>query len=192
MEQFLEIETLHVRITKQGLKVEKLEEEIKLVYSSMYLIAHEKKGQKGEHYHIVLQTQKTKPEFIKFIKESLKLTGNKEYSVTTVRSKNQVMKYLLKDDDDVRSVGIPEAVLKLMKLCSNKKGTKNLMIELNLLEEKYLGYDISSKSFGIQFINLKISYGQNLYGNHIKAYLIKMELKKYPDRVEQYYNDLMR
>ncbi len=192
MDKFLGIETLHIRITKYGLTMDKIEEEIKKIYSTMYLIAQEKKGQKGEHFHIVMQTQTNLKELKIKIKDIFALTGNKEYSVTIVRSKNQVIKYLLKDDDAIRSVGIPEDVLILMKACSNKKGKKNLMIELNVLEEKYLGNELTSKSFGISFIELKIDYGQNLYGNHIKAYLTKMELKKHPDRIGAYYSNLMR
>lgn len=192
MDKFLEIETLHIRITKTTLSMDKIEEEMKKLSSGMYLIAHEKKGKKGEHFHIVIQTQKTKKELTTVIKLKFELSGNKEYSVTIVRNKNQVIKYLLKDDDTTRSQGLSEEVLELMKKCSNKKGVKNLMEELNVLEEKYLGFELGTESFGIAFIKLKISYGQNLYGNHIKAYLKKMELKKNPDRITGYYRDLMR
>lgn len=190
MEAFLKIETLHLRITKQGITMDSLEDYIRTL-AVMYLIAQEKKGKKGEHFHTVIQTQKTKKEFVELIQKKFNLKGNKEYSVTTVRNQNQVMKYLLKDDDATRSSGIPKEVLELMKKCSNKKGTKNLMVELNILEEKYLGFDLTNESFGIKFIQLKIAYGQNLYGNHIKAYLMKMKLKKYPSEISVYYNQLM-
>ena len=58
-------------------------------------------------------------------------------------------------------------------------------VELHKLEEEYFASEHNPiRTFAKNFVKLKISYGQNIYGNHIKAYILKIKFKKDPSFID--------
>lgn len=193
MESFLNIEKVHLRITKQipYNSVKKFLDE----NSMRYILTIEKEPK--VHYHILLEYQEEDKNHNKLryqLKKVLSVAGNKDYSLSTVRNKNQLMKYILKEGNEYSVKDIPDEIIKLMKKCSNKKGKRNFAIELAELEERFLSDStfMSLTTFAEKLVLLKVSYGQSLYSNHIKAYLSKMRIKKNPREVKNYVDNLLR
>lgn len=194
MNKFLELKTLHIRMTTNK-TIKDIETFILTLTPLTYLISQEGFKEDHTHYHILVQSQSkddnSNTRLRKAINTKLGLKGNGQFSISTVRNEKQLMKYILKDGGPIARKGIPDEVIEVMKKCSSKKGTKNLSADLSILEEKYFQGIYSFNKFGEEYIKLKIAYNQNLYSNHIKAYLTKMELKKEPERIRQYVLDIM-
>lgn len=182
MEKFLGIEWYHIRITKMT-ELEKIEEFVnKELKINVYLISKETLPQ--IHFHICIKTQIKEKTLREVLKKS-EYGGRCKYYLKPSVNPKQMLKYTLKDGDFVYK-GIGNEEIEILKKCSNKKGLDKFGIELQIIEEEFLTGKYSFTDFGTKFVELKISYGQNLYSSHIKAYLQKMRFKKNPDYIHQY------
>lgn len=187
MDKFLGNNYWHTRITK-NVELTEIETFIKTI-TKTYLICKETLPR--VHFHCCIQTQLSEKELRALILKS-SYGGRGQYQLTVAKNVKQMKKYILKDGDYVYG-NMNEKEIETLRKCSNKKGLDNFGKELQLLEEKYLGTDNHMFSqFAFNFVKLKISYGQNLYGNHIKAYLNKMRCKRDPNYIREYVNELMR
>lgn len=186
MENFLGIDWYHIRITTLD-TLDNMETFVKTL-SSVYLISNETIPR--NHYHICIKTQRSLETLRKLVKSSI-YSGRNNYYLKPSTNSKQMLKYTLKDGNYVFK-NIDEKWLETLRKCSNKKGLDKFGIELQTLEENFLGNSITFTQFGRSFIKLKIDYGQNLYGNHIKAYLTKMKCKKDPTYINEYFAELMR
>ena len=127
-----------------------------------------------------------------WLKKELGLNGNKDYSISRVRNLRDCAKYIIKEDLEYIVKRFDKEWLSDLKLTTFNKDKKELMLEIDELAIKYIKDTRYSadKDFGEKFILLKVKYNQNLYMSHIKAYLLKMRIKKDPKRVGEIY-DLM-
>lgn len=186
MEEFLGIHTVHLRLTTKD-DFKKIEDFIKGI-SKTYLLSQEDPGE-HQHYHVLLQyqdTSKSNDKLRYMINSKLKLKGNGKYSISTVRNRRQLMKYILKDGGKYSSSNIPEEVLTLCKMSSNKKGKKSFAEDLAKVEDMYYSDEIGYTEFKEKFIQLKIDYGQSLYISHIQAYCYKVRCKKSKSFVREF------
>lgn len=185
MENFLNINKIHLRITTNN----PMDQIIEIVsgFSNTYLISQEDPGV-HQHYHILMEYQ-TNDNHNK-LRYALKKSGYGgvgKYSISQVRSKANLMKYLLKDGGLYVSQNIPESVITLMKKCAFKKSSKGAYSrDLLNLEQKYLGKEIVFRQFEKEYIKLKVSYNQNLYPSHIKGYLYLIQAKNDPEYIDVY------
>lgn len=197
MEKYLGIDlyqiVLHDRENKYSMKdiIDFVEQKLE---SSYYLITQEKE-ESNKHYHIMVRTQVNKKDkanrpIRKLIKE-LGITGTGNSGTSLVRSKNQMMKYILKDDGEVHYRGIDEKTIKLMKKLSVKKGDFNK--RKFELEEKYMGdINMSFKAYAREYIKLELEYGHNMRSSSQKPYLLKIYLKKNPDKIPEYIDNMFK
>lgn len=189
MEKFLGINWYHIRITRDVELVE-IEGFIKQNYSTAwsYLISKETLPQ--THFHICLQIEGEMEKLREKIKVS-KYGGRCKYYFKRADNVKQMLKYTLKDGDYV-SKGIEPKYIELLKKTSVKKGLDKFGQQLQTLEEDFMSDKIRFEKFGEEFVKLKISYGQNLYSSHIKAYLQKMKFRKNPEYIKQYISEMFR
>lgn len=187
MEAFLKLKTIHLRITT-NYEMDTITEFLN-PFAITYLVSQEDPGI-HQHYHILLQYQDDDSRHNKLrykIKDQLKLTGNGSYSISTVKSPKQLMKYIVKDNGLIKNKGVPDEVIELMKLCSTKKGKKSFNEELAILEQSYFeAKHMFFDKFAQDVVSLKIKYGHNLYSNQIKAYLLRIKMKKNPMEIQNY------
>lgn len=191
MEKFLQIQKIHLRITTQS-SMEQVKDFVER-YTKTYLISHED-PEEHSHFHILMEYQNLDDKKHSKLRYDLKKSfgkGNGVYSISTVRNKNQLMKYVLKDDGKICYKNIDAELIKTMKRCSNKKGKNNFVAELNVLEEKLISMEITSREFKKRFVLLKVTYGQNLYPNHIRAYFHKMMIKRDPEYINQFIEEFL-
>lgn len=184
LDSFLGSESFHIRLTLKS-NLDTIQSFVNKI-GSKYIICDEL-----THYHIYLQTQTTKKEIIIKIKEQLNLKGNEQFSVVVVKNKQSMKKYILKDGRYVFR-NFTDKEIEILRKLSFKKGIDKLKISLDKFEEDYYSGEIVFTTFACKYINLKIEYGQNIYGNHIKAYLNRIKMKKNPSYVREYVEELMR
>lgn len=185
LNSFLGLETFHIRLTLKS-ELENIIDFIETSITKKYIICDEL-----THYHCLAETQMSKKEIVRVIKEKLNLKGNADFSVIKAKSKQQLKKYILKDGN-YKYKGFTDEEIKLLRKQSFKKGIDKLQIVLEGYEIEYYNGDISFTQFGERYIQLKIEYNQNIHGNHVKAYLTKIKMKKNPDCIREYISDLMR
>lgn len=189
MENFLGINWYHIRITKD-VELEDIEKFVKENYPLAWSYIISKETLPRTHFHICLKVEGKMEELREKIKKSI-YGGRCNYYFKPSKNVKQMLKYTLKDGDYVYK-GIEEKEIELLKKTSNKKGLDKFGVDLTNLEEQYLGDKIRFKEFGIRFVKLKISYGQNLYSSHIKAYLQKMKFKKEPEYIGEFIDEMFR
>lgn len=148
------------------------------------------------HQHIMLVT-KPKDEWMKgsihkklrdWVKKTFNVQGNGQYSIKYAKNEKQLSKYVVKDGD-YKSVGFSDKELALFLLCSNKKGLSNLKVELNKIEASFFSDEIDIVELYALFVKIKIKYGQNIYPNHMDAYVMKIYFKKYPALINTFVSD---
>lgn len=177
------METYHLRLTTE-LDYDRIEEFIQSV-TQKYILAHE-----DGHYHAVILINKKEKSAIKErINKELDIHGNKGYSMTLAKSINDLSAYVTKDGD-IRYLGYTFLEISAFKKMSYKKG--GMSDEIKELERKYVMDELNDSEFGISYINLLVRYDKNLHGNQIKAYLLKMRVKKNPGSSRDIYENLMR
>lgn len=161
-------------------KIEKFVEDL----SAKYLICREE-----GHYHVAFSPIKSKKEIRTMINEILELHGNKDFSFVEARNEAKLLQYICKEGN-VRYKGYNFLEIEAFKKLSYKK---NLMGEaVQNLEKEYVMGMLSDEDFGMRYINLLVDYDRNLHGNQIKAYLLKMKVKKDPNSSLDIYRNLMR
>lgn len=166
----------HLRINTME-KKEVIIKDILEAFTDTYLIAFE-----VTHYHILFKTTcgtLCKRESIarKTIK-AFGLVGNEQYSLKLCRNIDQTAKYICKCGEYTFK-GYPEAYIARMAKCSFKKGKAEFSKELRKLEEEYITDLINLCQFTNLFVKLKVSYGHNLYGRQIEAYIKTMKCRKH-------------
>lgn len=184
MNKFLGIDNYHIRLT-----IDNTLEHVKTVINKIgvkWIISHE-----VTHFHCLVQTQKKKKDITDIIKKELEIKGNEKFSVVPVRKLSQMKKYILKDGF-YEYQGYDEKEIEILMLCSNKKGMDKISTEIQELEEEFMSGNILFLRFCEKYVKIKIDYGQNIYGNHIKAYCYKMRMKKSPDFIRSYVSNLMQ
>ena len=142
------------------------------------------------HYHVFIKTSMLEKQIRSIIKEDKDIKGNRSYSLAVAKEERQLMKYVLKDGKYVFK-GIPEEEIELLQKCSYKKGKKSFAKDLDLLEEKFYNNKIGNLLFIEELLQLKVSYGQNIYDNQIINYVKKCHMKKDGNYLEQYSNYLI-
>jgi len=186
MDDFLDIRKLHIRLTT-NLDMDTIENFIMKI-SNTYLISQEDPGT-HQHYHILVEYQDPDPR-CNDLRYKLKKelgTSKWEYSISTVKSKATLMKYILKDNGVIRKSNIPDKVIHLMKKCSYKKAHKGkFAADLLHLEQLYIAHEYAESKFRAEVILLKISYNQNIYVSHLQAYFNKLRLKKRPSEINAF------
>lgn len=179
MDQFLNLSLLHVRVTTD----KTLDEVVSLICLDplKYIVSQEGFKESHLHYHALIQTQD-----VEAIRRSLKsagITGNKCYSISTVRNERQLSKYILKEDGPYKYKGFTQEQIDLFKKCSTLKGKKGFADALTPLEDSYIAGSLDLDTFIYKFLELKVSYGQNIYPSHIQAYFMKMRMRKDPSYI---------
>lgn len=184
MENFLGINKWHIRLTMDS-NLETVEKQIRTL-TKTYIICDE-----ISHYHCYCIIQMKKPELITHIKTLFNVKAEK-YSCVLVRKPKQMKKYILKDGNYAYN-GFTDDEIQILRKCSNKKGTDKFKKELDILEEEYFTSKYNTiHTFATKYVQLKINYGQNIYGNHIKAYILKIKFKKNPLEIHNYVDELLR
>ncbi len=125
-------------------------------------------GFEVSHLHVYIELAKLQwydkvkdSKISKWIKESFDVKGS-QYSVSKVRKKKQVKKYILKDGEYFAQGFSPEELLPFYKV-SNKKGLNNMGLALADLEMDYMSDKIDNVTFYEKYVKLKVDYGQNIY-----------------------------
>lgn len=111
-----------------------------------------------------------------WVKESFSVKGNGEYSIKLARNKKQLKKYVLKEGD-YEYKGFTEEELKNYQKASNKKGLDKISKEIQENEMMYFQGKITIEEFYERYVDIKVSYGQNIYWNHMDAYVQKIKFK---------------
>ncbi|WP_042892197.1 hypothetical protein, partial [Anaplasma marginale] len=105
---------------------------------------------------------------------------------------NQLSKYILKDGNEMKYKNIPKESIQLFIKCSSIKKDK-YKEKIQKLEEEYISGEIDDKLFGVNYICLlSDSCNKGLYTNHIRAYLLKMKVKKDSSFSNLLYDEIMR
>ena len=100
-------------------------------------------------------------------------------------------KYILKDGN-FRFRGYTEQEIKILRLCSNKKGMDKYSDELSVLEENfYSDKSITLESYMVSVVNLQLSYGMKPVRNRLQSYARYVEMKRSPARVRSYVRELL-
>lgn len=192
MESFLDIRKIHVRITTT-LSMDIIQDFVRS-FTTTYLISQEDPGV-HQHYHILMEYQESDPKHNKLrysLKTKLGLNGNGSYSISTVRSRSNLMKYILKDDGVFVKSNIPDEVISLMKRCSYKKShDKKFSRDLLTIEEDYICSKLTLNQFKKAVLKLKVSYNQNLYPSHLKAYFYKLRCKKDDEYYDEFISEFL-
>lgn len=184
LESFLGLESFHIRLTLQS-DLDKIKKFIETI-TKKYIICDEL-----THYHCYAVTQMVKKEIVREVKNKLQLKGNEQFSVIKVKNKNQMKKYILKDGNYIYK-GFSENEIEILRKLSFKKGIDKFQTQLETLEQQFYEKQIGFSKFGELYVQLKIDYGQKLYGNHIKAYLNRVRMKQNPEYIREYISELMR
>lgn len=172
----------HLRLTTD-MDFDKIEEFVQKI-SSKYLLCQEE----GHYHAVVLLMLKTK-EVREMIKIDLGLKGNACYSLKEAQSLNDLCQYVCKQGN-VRYLGYTFIeVNAFKKLAYKKDGMKEV---LKKLEMDYVSDNLSDREFGEAYIKLLVEHDKNLHGNQIKAYLLKMRVKKNPNSSREIYENFMR
>lgn len=142
--------------------------------SSYYMICQEKE-ESNKHYHLMVETNVSQTDSqnrpIRKLLNEFGVSGKGNLSTSKVKDKKQMMKYLLKDDGELRTRNVPESDINLFRKLSYKKGDFNKSKQL--LEEQFMSDpSMSIYQFTDNFVNLKIDYHQNLNGARIKDYAL--------------------
>jgi hypothetical protein len=184
MDKFCNIGVYHLRLTTD-LEFDLIEGFVK-ERSDQYIISHE-----VSHYHCYLVTDVTRKDLRSAVNEVLKLKGNGQFSIADVRKPQQMKKYILKDGN-FRFRGYTEQEIKILRLCSNKKGMDKYSDELSVLEENfYSDKSITLESYMVSVVNLQLSYGMKPVRNRLQSYARYVEMKRSPARVRSYVRELL-
>lgn len=157
---------------------------------SRVLLSLEKSG--GEHIHGHLSmdniwaTPKDAKDFITgFIKKIYPdAKGNKCLYVKEVLKKKRNIQYVLKEGTYLYR-GFSQKFIETMDKCSLKKERLKEKILEN--EENLLSKRIDYHRFCINYIQIKVDHGQNLYNNHIKAYFNRFDIISGNTTAAEYY-----
>jgi hypothetical protein len=182
---FLGLDSFHIRLTLKS-DLDTIQKFIEKSITTKYILCDEL-----THYHCYAVTQKLKKEIVVAIKSELKLKGNADFSVIKVKNKNQMKKYIMKDGNFIYK-NFDEKEINILRKLSFKKGIDKLQTELEKYEQQLYEKEITFTRFAELYIKLKIDYNQNIYGNHIKAYLTKIKMKNDPTYIKEYVSELMR
>lgn len=175
MDRFVDTTAFHLRLTINE-ELENIQSYVKEI-TDKYIICSE-----VGHFHCYIETNKTREEISKTLKETFKVSGNKGYSLTHVRSKRQMKKYILKDGFYVHS-GYTDKEIECLRKLSVKKFGDEYQNRLADLEDKLLSTDYRTmgtkyefKKFIENFMILRAEYG-NLRKCDIEGYINRMYIK---------------
>lgn len=191
MDTFLNLRKIHLRITTND-TLDTIENFVKH-FTKTYLISQEDPTLHC-HYHILMEYQNDdeKNSKLRYALKKAGYSGSGKYSISVVRNRSNLMKYLLKDNGVYVKSNIPDSVIELMKKCAFKKATKGKYTQAVLaLEQKFLGNEINFMEFKIAHIELKISYNQSLYPNHLRGYFNLMKCKSDPMYIKEFITDIV-
>ena len=177
------METYHLRLTTE-LDFDKVESFICGI-TQKYILAHEE----GHYHAVILINKKDKKDIREKINKDLDIRGNKGYSISLAKSINDLSAYVTKEGD-LRYLGYTFLEIAAFKKMSYRKG--GMLDEIKELERRYIIGDLDDMEFGTSYINLLVRYDKNLHGNQIKAYLMKMRVKRNPGYSREIYENLMR
>lgn len=162
--------------------------------SEYYMICIELE-ETNKHFHIMAESNvssnDTQNRKIRKLLNEFGVSGKGQLSTSLVKSRKQMMKYLLKDDGEIRTKGISETDLTLFKKLSFKKGEfKKRQQEL---EEAYIADpQQSTLTFAQKFTDLKVEYHQNLGANRIVEYARMMHFRKNPSHSKTWVFSILR
>lgn len=148
-------------------------------------------GEEGtSSYHIHAMVRATsRDEVNDSIQAIVEAKGNKQLSITEVKSPRQCMKYTLKEGR-YKFHNFPRDLISLMYDLSNKK--ENLKKKVIQNEEALFSNSITIRQFMVNYLKIVVDHGQNIYTNHIKAYFTRIALKSgamyYTDFIESFMN----
>lgn len=99
--------------------------------------------------------------------------SNKCLQVKVAKSKTQATKYTLKEGDYFSS-GFPKEIIEKFFLLSTQKTGIEKKIQMN--EESYIIGACTFPEFAVRHLNIQVQHGQNIYAQHLKAYLTRFML----------------
>jgi hypothetical protein len=145
-------------------------------YMDMIIVCQET-GKTGLlHFHCLLHKQELHRETIKdILKETYPtVRGNKDYSISLSRNKQQLTKYLLKDGN-YKYKGFPSRFIQKMEVLSYS--TNEMKRRFQILKDKVTLKEISLSDYMLECINIKVEYEQPLYRNHMSAHFLQIAIK---------------
>lgn len=195
MDQFLIKGVYHIRLTTQ-LEPTQVKNIILKFLPLRYIITQEGFGQ-HQHYHCFIESQLEDTERHtkkRNILNSLGFSGNKMFSISKVRSTDQVKKYILKDytGDLTQYHGYTSDEIKAFAQCSFKKGKSKFSEELTKLEDNYItSISNDHTSFLHSVIQLRLDYGYSIGSTSLKNYMTRLFFKKNPSYVKEYATNII-
>lgn len=140
------------------------------------------------HFHILItyldsNVKNAQQNLRNHLKNVFHVHGNGEYAITETRkgTLNRIGAYVVKEGNYV-SKGFTDEILKGFKAVSYKKYTKQeFQNDLNAINEEFL-MDLNEtniKEYIRKYVNLKVSYNQNLNVNTIVNYINLINAKKF-------------
>lgn len=156
--------------------------EIKEVVESLnpirYIIAREVSKKGVEHYHVVLEL---KPEIgrdkiLKPFKEKFpNMLGNKSYSLKLSKERVNVIKYVVKEDEEVIVFGYNK---EFIQHCTDVSYTPKNKDKFVQLKTEYMDSDMTIEEYVEKLIDIKVECDQPLYVSHLEAHIRMMACKK--------------
>ncbi len=134
------------------------------------------------HIHGLIALVRNKTDSIKSLEKNVRdmikkcypdAKSNKCLQVKVAKSKTQATKYTLKEGDFF-SKGFPQEIVEKFFLLSTQKTGLDKKIARN--EEEFILGSIEFLEFAENHLTLQVNHGQNIYAQHLKAYLTRFML----------------
>lgn len=128
------------------------------------------------HQHVLLVTDQTDV----FIKEQIRLVypdakTNKGIYCRPSRDKRQLAKYTVKEGEYLYKGFTTKYISDTFKTSIAKTDLKK---EVTNNEDRYILGEITTEQFIEKYIEIKVKHDQNLYMNHIQAYITKLMVRQ--------------
>lgn len=143
-----------------------------------------------EHQHVFLHSDKsfTKEDVTTQLQAIYPLCkGNKCFSTKVVVHLSKCIQYTVKEGS-FKSQGFSAEFIKDASFLSYPK--LDVKAKMSELEDEYLLHRINLDEFMMKHINLKVKHGQNLYDNHLVAYMKRMAIRSGDMEVESYCDEI--
>jgi hypothetical protein len=169
-----------LRLT-QDCDISEIEELIKTMEPSQYIIGSELSAKGKRHFHVFLVVTKTKDQ-LKALINAAGYKGNKDYNLKDADDNSKVKKYCLKDGEFLH-YGVPQYLIDSWIVLSHKKVDVGYTEALSSLETRYVtqGDFYSDLDFSSDVLRLAVSYGKKPRRAHHVPYMNYMRIKKNPN-----------
>lgn len=157
------------------------------------LVSEEGLSTKLHHHGIVCMAHTDKS--IRSVKDTLRqhlktcykeLYGNQSIYIRESENKKQLLKYTLKEGSYLYK-GFSSSLIEIYETLSTKK--ENIKQKIIDNEENLITHSINFEQFGIRYLEIQVTHGNNIYNHQIKAYLNRFQLLSGDISYDEYFSN---